>query len=180
MEAENMGHDELGNLLGRWKFRQGHEMGHFTGTFERESTRLDITWPWMRGSNWHLWKTMTVRLGESSVFLQNVLIDNPDAELLFGMLSPVAPILQSHLHHQWLSIADVIIIFWRRRHRGASAPSWSVGKGQLPPLIWRINFKYKLELRARHLEDEYRGEPQSEDMKSPLVPLQGTTGRGPQ
>lgn len=102
-----------------------------------------------------------------SAFLQNVLIDSPDAELLFGMLSPVAPLLQCYLHHQRLSIADVIIIFCRRRHRGgASAPSWSVGKGKLPLLISRINFKYKLELCARHLEDEYRGEPQSEDMKS--------------
>lgn len=43
MEAENMEHDQLGSLLGRWKFRQGHKMGHFTGTFERESLGLDIT-----------------------------------------------------------------------------------------------------------------------------------------
>lgn len=164
MEAENMEHDQLGSLLGRWKFRQGHKTGHFTGTFERESLGPDITWPWMmRGSNWHLWKTMTFRLSlfaECSYWQSRCWI-------AFWHALPVAPLLQCYLHHQRLSIADVIIIFCRRRHRGgASAPSWSVGKGKLPLLISRINFKYKLELCARHLEDEYRGEPQSEDMKS--------------
>lgn len=121
----------------------------------------------MRGSNWHLWKTMISGLVRVQSFCRMFLLTVQMLDLLFGMLLPLAPLLQCYLHHQRLSIADIIILFCRRRHRGgASAPSWSVGKGQLPPLIWRINFKYKLELCARHLEDEYRGEPQSEDMKS--------------
>lgn len=81
-------------------------------------------------------------LGSADVF--NVFAVSPHQVGFLGNLQPKPPLLQSQLHHQQLSVPNVIVPLGRRQaqksHKGgASDQSQTFGTGHpLPPLVIRV------------------------------------------